>query len=481
MDDVLASAKTGFRNGVAESLTLPAKAAVGLTGAVADRFGASPQVLEDLAGKVDGLDQVLKGTTQPDGSAGQPTYVPQTKQGEYASALAGGVGGALIGPQAGTLLRLGTGAASGAGAELASNVFRSSPETAGAAALAASVLPGVLTAGREIALPDHATLAVQKATTAQPGALDAALARMQAARTTQQVPTPNGGAPIPVPAIPILPGQAFGPDHQMAGIQGQVARDPIAGPALQAFLANQKDNLIPAATSTGLNPDGPPIAPYRSVYNAAAATPVQPMQALSLSLALRRAAAKTNPVGATLDNANAVATLPMNGVSGRPMTNLGQVQSIGTTELPKSGLPDQVQAPMARVVSGFLRTQDGRFAAADDAFQQTQAKVDAARIGQEALGAPATSTAGTQSNAAAAVAGAGAFGGLGVLAVRPLIGALTRARQIQTLGQIMSDPSGKSLQTAAAYSPAANSADELYRAWLQSQIAAQSGSAQGKQ
>lgn len=464
-EDIGKSLAGSLRNGLVEAATFPGKAALGLAGAGADALGwkGAQDAVGKTVGNMENLDQTLK---QAPGTGYLPVqarsfpdvlkslqqkpvegpsfsdYTPQTEPGKWASALGGGAAAALPGGQAGALARALVGASSGGLSELGAR--NGGP----LASLAGSVLPNLLMAGKNVAVPDQALATIKKAATAVPGELESALATMQNAK------------------VPLLPGQAFGPNHQMEGIQEAITKAPATATPMQAALRQQTGQM-----QDQLGPN----ALFRQDYNAAAQTPVSPKEALALAIRTGTAGRGTNVTGPTRDAVNDFSQQILAGGPGKgPVQNLGQVQDI-RDQLGGGSLPPRTEAAMKNEVSDFLRTKDGRFATSDAKYSElmdNQAKTQLARGGQGASGLPVVGN----SNAAVVGARAGVFGPLALI---PAVKEHIASQQAKDLADVFLDPTGKKLVAATKYSPQDNAMAELARALLQSRVAQQAGSGQG--
>lgn len=503
-DDTLESIRGGIQNGAVNSVMFPAQAAVGAAGAVADKMHLSPAWLEALAGKVNELTQTLRAqpghsmpgihidpaahTVTSDAGHDIPSaanYQPQTNAGQWGASIAAGVGNSLLGNPATAGVRAAGGAASGALSEEASQLKLGPYQQALAAAL-----PNLLMAGKDVALPNQSKLAVQKAATANPGELAAAQAVMTAARTPTSIPvsgTPNGPAqPIPVRPTPILPGQAFGPGHQMEGIQESLLNDPTVGPALQAQL-RQQGAASAASTATGNNPnvtlpDGTPApkAPYRAAYDAAEQGPISTSDAIQLAVALGRVRSIGNPAGQSFATAKDLANQPINisGTGGgfNPASNLGQVKTIGEN-INAADLNPATKNAMGDTVDSFLRNKDGRFSAADTANEMLMDNAGKVALGRGGMGSAATGDAGISASTPTTAA---RFNAYGPIALLPMINPAVRASQAKDMAKIMGDTSGKSLSDAAAYSPGSDAWNNLVQALSQARLQTSPGQLQGQ-
>lgn len=287
--DITRSTGTGTTKGVVGALKFPIQIAAGTAMIGADAGGELLDMGRELVGKKPtpgkGGDWIADKYRHIDDAFNSAEkhftkgYRPTTKPGRYAEAISAGVGSATVpmsraaksGESAYNVVKQSFPFAAGANI---SQYLHENPQIFGEstdeAAMAGSVIPGLMSMGRRAVLPradEYANILVQQTLKGTPKA-EIRGAKDLMIRAIEQSKKGEG--------VPLYPGQAFGADHPMASLQMKTANQK---PEFMKKLTDQQHlaKEVKKGATIDVLPDGTPN-PHRiaSLYRNAGATPLDP-------------------------------------------------------------------------------------------------------------------------------------------------------------------------------------------------------------
>lgn len=447
--DVVKGALSGLPYGLSEAAAFPARAGIGLAMRAAEAIG-KPEWAEYLGrGANESVEPLVEGLQHITGG----DFDPATPAGRVAKASTGTAIAAAAGPGRGKLLAAALGALSGAGSQTAAETG-AGPATQ----VAAGILPALLPGAKAAVLPN---LAASKIRETMAGTPKATIANQL--EIADQSP------------VPLLPGQMFGEQHPMKGLQESVAASGTGGSKLQGALTRQGNEAEQFRESQA--------AQYRPMYQQGGQTPLTGPDLMNLMSALTQAqgsrnlATNTTPARAfdrtmTSITDNTPVASANGTVVNAPIQNMGELKSI-RDELRRpnydgmSALDQSTQRAISQALNQTLH-RDSNIRDADAIFGETQRILEPTQIGRGTMGVMPGSTGADIGSAVlpASVYAAGA---------NPILGALPVVRGVQAnvaqrqLSGILSDSSGKSFREALDYSRSRKLAEALTRAMLQTQ------------
>lgn len=464
-EDIAKGAVSGPAIGMESVVGFLPRAAVGTAYNIMDFLGAKPETKQKLKAFAD---KYIEGPLDTTKKLFGGDYTAQTAPGRFAQAATAGATGAL--PSGGTTAALG--AASGLGAQATAEAgMGETPQ------IIVALAPFLGRAGYNLAFPNIANTEIQRALKGtDPAVVTAAAQRMRNA------------------SVPVLPGQAFGRDHPMVGLQETVSRSAEGGPRLQQALRDQTA-AVEAAPK-----------PWQPFYDAAAGAPLAPIDVQVVVKDLRQRqqdmqlAAKTSPSRAFDQTVEAIqkqgtATVPAvtrrQVVKGQglqdvvvspaqtvstPIGTFGQLQSVRSQARKGfEGLEGVDEATRASIIEALNEAlhKNPNMKAADALYASTAPDLAAVGLGRGGLGRFAGSVGSDATEVSTPILrGVGANPALALI---PAVRELRSGKAYRELSEILSDPSAEKLIEAAKYSPKKDALLDALRAAIQAKVSTEAG------